>query len=72
MKCFMGASGVQTIFDILEFILDSVAWGNRTKEILFIAEPQDDFFCFIPSSLTILIYRNWSIERFSLVSELHA
>ena len=51
MMCFMGASGVQTIFDILKFILVSVAWGNRTKEILFNAEPQDDFFCFIPSSL---------------------
>ena len=51
MMCFMGASGVQTIFDILKFILDSEAWGNRTKEILFNAEPQDDFFCFIPSSL---------------------
>ena len=50
--CFMGASGVQTIFDILKFILDSEAWGNRTKEMLFITEPQDDFFCFIPSSLT--------------------
>ena len=51
MMCFMGASGVQTIFDILIFILDSEAWGNRTKEILFNAESQDDFFCFIPSSL---------------------
>ena len=51
MMCFMGASGVQTIFDILKFILVSVAWGNRTKDILFNAEPQDDFFCFIPSSL---------------------
>ena len=49
---FCGASDVQTILDILKFILDSEAWGNRTKEILFIAEPQDDFFCFIPSSLT--------------------
>ena len=52
MMCFMGASGVQTIFDILKFILDSEAWGNRTKEMLFITEPQDDFFGFIPSSLT--------------------
>ena len=51
MMCFMGASVVQAIFDILKFILVSVAWGNRTKEILFNAEPQDDFFCFIPSSL---------------------
>ena len=52
MMCFTGESGVQTIFEIFKFILDSEAWGNRTKEILFIAEPQDDFFCFIPSRLT--------------------
>ena len=30
--------------DILKFILGSEAWGN-------IAEPEDDFFCFISPSL---------------------
>ena len=25
--------------------------GIKQKNVLFIAEPQDDFFCFIPSSL---------------------
>ena len=29
-----------------KFILGSEAWGNKIN-VLFIAEPQDDFFCFI-------------------------
>ena len=36
------------------------------RNVLFIIEPQDDFFCFVPQTCRqewILIYWNWSIER---------
>ena len=43
--------GEWTIFDILNSYLAPRLEGIKQKKIvLFIAEPQDDFFCFIPSS----------------------
>ena len=48
----MNSPNTAQLFDILKFILGSEAWGNKTKETYhIIAEPQDDFFCFIPPSL---------------------
>ena len=44
--------GEWTIFDILNLYLAPRITGIKQKNVLFIAEPQDDFFCFIPSSLT--------------------
>ena len=35
----------------LKFILGSEACGNNKRNALFIIEPQDDLFCFIPPSL---------------------
>ena len=39
-------------FEILEFVLGFESWGNKTTKkktiVLFIAEPQEEFFCFIP------------------------
>ena len=35
----------------MKFVLGSAAWGNKKRDVFFIAEPQDDFFCFIPISL---------------------
>ena len=41
-----------TIFDIVKFILVSRSLEEYNKRnVLFIADPQDDFFCFIPPSL---------------------
>ena len=37
-----------TNFDILKFRLGTEAWGKKNQRK---AEPQDDFFCFIPPSL---------------------
>ena len=39
---------VKTNFDIL---LGSKTWGEKKRNMLFIPEPQDDFFCFIPRNL---------------------
>ena len=39
---------VKTDFDIL---LGSKTWGEKKRNMLFIPEPQDDFFCFIPRNL---------------------
>ena len=34
------------------YLHGSKAWGIKQKaDVLFIPEPQDDFFCFIPPSL---------------------
>ena len=43
--------GEWTIFDISNSYLAPRLAGIKQKNVLFIAEPQDDFFCFIPSSL---------------------
>ena len=41
-----------TIFDIVKFILVSRSLEEYNKRnVLFIADPQDDLFCFIPPSL---------------------
>ena len=43
--------GEWTIFDLLNSYLAPRLGGIKQKKfVLFIAEPQDDFFCFIPSS----------------------
>ena len=43
--------GEWTIFDLLNSYLALRLGGIKQKKfVLFIAEPQDDFFCFIPSS----------------------
>ena len=39
---------VKTDFDIL---LGSKTWGEKKRNMLFIPEPQDVFFCFIPRNL---------------------
>ena len=38
-----------TIFDFFNSYLALGLGGIKQKNVLFIAEPQDDFFCFIPS-----------------------
>ena len=43
--------GEWTIFDISNSYLAPRLGGIKQKNVLFIAEPQDDFFCFIPQSL---------------------
>ena len=40
-----------TIFNFFNSYLALGLGGIKQKNVLFIAEPQDDFFCFIPSSL---------------------
>ena len=40
----------QTSFNVFKFILGSEGKQNK-RNVLFITESQDDFFCFIPTSL---------------------
>ena len=46
--CHQMDDWVKTNFDIL---LGSKTWGEKKRNMLFIPEPQDDFFCFIPRNL---------------------
>ena len=49
-----------TIFDFFNSYLALGLGGIKQKNVLFIAEPQDDFFCFIPLSLAA---KYWSIVQ---------